>query len=180
MPRTTTRRHPVRRACRVVPWCLAACLAVTATAGSAGAAAPRPHGDGLVAFGPGWGQILDRDPIVMGWLELRPAARWWIFRPWFGLETSGDETFTALGVQYDWAPAPWLRVTPNFGVGVFHQTSGFELGLPLEFRSTLEVTVRLPGGQRLGTSFGHISNAGLGDHNPGTELLKIVVALPVR
>jgi hypothetical protein len=160
-------------------------LAAVLLAAWPGTARPAPAdgtapGDPLVAFGPGWGQILDAEPVAMGWVELRPDTRWWIFRPWFGLESSGDETFTALGVQYDWAPAPWLRVTPNFGVGVFHQASGFELGLPLEFRSTLEVTWRLPGGQRLGASFGHISNAGLGDHNPGTELLKVVLALPTR
>ncbi len=138
------------------------------------------HRQGLFALGPGWGQILDAEPVALGWVELRPATRWWIFRPWFSLESSGDETFTALGVMYDWAPTRWLRVSPNFGVGVFHQNNGFELGLPLEFRSTLEISWRLPGGQRLGASFGHISNAGLGDRNPGTELLKIVLALPTR
>ena len=169
-----------RRRGRVLSPLLALLVLLAGGVAHAGAVPGTVPGDPLVAFGPGWGQILDAEPVAMGWVELRPAARWWIFRPWFGLESSGDETFTALGVQYDWAPAAWLRITPNFGVGIFHQTSGFELGLPLEFRSTLEISWRLPGGQRLGASFGHISNAGLGDHNPGTELLKVVLALPTR
>jgi lipid A 3-O-deacylase len=64
----------------------------------------------------------------------------------------------------------WL-LTPGFAAGVFRRGDGADLGGPVEFRSSLEVAYRLGAASRLGLAFYHLSNAGLYDHNPGSESL---------
>ena len=71
----------------------------------------------------------------------------------------------------------WI-VTPRFAAGVYHDGSGVDLGNELEFREGIVLTwigQRL----RLGVGFYHASNGGLGDNNPGTEVLEAVLSFPV-
>ena len=42
-----------------------------------------------------------------------------------------------------------------------------KLGNDIQFRTTLEFSFELKNKNRIGLSFGHISNANLGDKNPG-------------
>ncbi len=53
---------------------------------------------------------------------------------------------------------------------------GKKLGLPLEFRSAIDVAYRLRPDLRLGLALAHLSNASLTDHNPGVETLALTVA----
>jgi len=46
-----------------------------------------------------------------------------------------------------------------------------ELGFPLEYRSSAELSYRLKNKSRFGAMFYHISNSSLGFKNPGTECL---------
>ena len=55
---------------------------------------------------------------------------------------------------------------PSFGLGYYTPGSGKKLGHNLEFRTTLEVNYELNNLNRIGLSFGHISNANIGDKNP--------------
>jgi hypothetical protein len=56
---------------------------------------------------------------------------------------------------------------------VYRQGDGRDLGYPLEFRSQLEIGHRFRGGPRIALAFSHLSNAGLGSHNPGQESVTI-------
>ena len=68
--------------------------------------------------------------------------------------------------------------TPSFGAGVYKDGSGKKLGNDLQFRTSLEVSYELKNKNRIGISFSHISNANLGDKNPGVEILSFSYQIP--
>lgn len=63
--------------------------------------------------------------------------------------------------------------SPGWAMGLFQRSPDFDLGGPLEFRTSLELAYRLPGGSRLGLCLYHLSNAGLFERNPGSESLVV-------
>ncbi len=75
------------------------------------------------------------------------------------------------GVAFDIAIGKYFAFTPSFAPGIYFQGGGKDLGFPLEFKSTFEVSGVLPNKSRIGLQFYHISNAHLGSRNPGTECL---------
>ena len=66
-----------------------------------------------------------------------------------------------------------IYLTPSFGGGLYSNGDGKDLGNVVQFRSTLELSYEIPSGDRIGLSIGHISNASLGNKNPGTEILSL-------
>tara|TARA_X000000950_G_scaffold284936_1_gene389332 strand:- start:130 stop:660 length:531 start_codon:yes stop_codon:yes gene_type:complete len=68
--------------------------------------------------------------------------------------------------------------TPSFGAGIYNDGSGKKLGNDLQFRTSLELSYKLKNKNRIGISFSHISNANLGDKNPGVEILSISYHVP--
>jgi lipid A 3-O-deacylase len=71
-----------------------------------------------------------------------------------------------------------LNFTPSFGVGYYDDGKGKKLGNDIEFRTTFEISYELKNSNRLGVSFGHISNANIGDKNPGVEILSLSYQIP--
>ena len=71
-----------------------------------------------------------------------------------------------------------LIFTPSFGVGYYDDGSGKKLGNNVQFRTTIEFSYELKNKNRIGFSFGHISNANLGDKNPGVEIFNISYQIP--
>lgn len=70
------------------------------------------------------------------------------------------------------------KLTPSFGIGYYEDGDGKKLGHNIEFRSTLEVSYELKNLDRIGLSFGHISNANIGDKNPGVEIFSLSYQKP--
>ena len=68
--------------------------------------------------------------------------------------------------------------TPSFGIGIYDEGTGKKLGNDIEFRTTLELSYQLQNDNRIGISYGHISNANLGDKNPGVEILSLSYQIP--
>ena len=68
--------------------------------------------------------------------------------------------------------------TPSFGAGIYDDGSGKKLGNDLQFRTSLEVSYELKNKNRIGISLSHISNANLGDKNPGAEIISISYQVP--
>ena len=68
--------------------------------------------------------------------------------------------------------------TPSFGIGYYDDGDGKKLGNNIEFRTTLEISYQLKNKNRIGISFGHISNANIGDKNPGVEILSLSYQVP--
>jgi hypothetical protein len=114
-----------------------------------------------------------------GMVVYRGARPFWGFRL-FGavLATSHGSFFAGAGIAYDLFLGK-VTFTPSFAPGFYAPGDGLDLGYPLEFRSQLEASYRLPGRWRLGVGFSHMSNASLGKTNPGVETLLVVVSVPV-
>ena len=51
----------------------------------------------------------------------------------------------------------------------YKEGEGKDLGYPLEFKSEVQVSFDLSKNTNLGMSYNHISNASLGDKNPGAN-----------
>ncbi|MCD8570110.1 MAG: acyloxyacyl hydrolase [Alphaproteobacteria bacterium] len=100
--------------------------------------------------------------------------------PWVGLEfTSDASVWAGFGFLYDWNIAPDFYLTPSVGAGYYAKgSSDKDLDYALEFRSQLEGAYQFEDKSRLGLAFGHISNASLGDKNPGVEILNLYYHVP--
>ena len=102
-------------------------------------------------------------------------------KPFVGIETTSDSAFYFLGgvylednigVLFKGEDSDFI-FTPSFGAGYYDDGDGKKLGNNLEFRTTLEVSYKMKNSNRVGISFGHISNANIGDKNPGVEIISL-------
>jgi lipid A 3-O-deacylase len=100
-------------------------------------------------------------------------------KPWAGIEVTSDQAFYGLvGVLTDlYFGRRWV-LTPSFGAGLYADGNGKDLGHTIEFRSQLEFGYRFDDRSRISLAIGHISNASLGDNNPGTEIATIYYHIP--
>ena len=136
-------------------------------------------GSSFFLFGPGVAEIVDPSPRAMGFAEFRYAPGRLRPGPWLSVEATARDLFVGFGAFLDIPMgARWL-FTPSFGAGIYREHDGLGLGDPLEFRATAEFTRRLEHG-RFGASLAHLSNAGIGETNPGTEVIKIVWVVPLQ
>ena len=62
-----------------------------------------------------------------------------------------------------------LNITPSFTPGLYHEGDGKDLGHMLEFKSEVQLSRDFSKNSKLGFSYNHISNASLGDKNPGAN-----------
>jgi hypothetical protein len=159
-------------------------LAASLGAASLGAAAPaRADGDdpSFLVFGLGYYDMNKQDDTAVDFrLEYRHGEKFWIFKPWVGVEGTSDGAFYgAVGVLVDVYFGTRVVLTPSFGAGLYANGSGKDLGHAVEFRSQIELSYRFDDRSRLGVAFSHISNASIADENPGVEVLNIYYSLPL-
>ena len=62
-----------------------------------------------------------------------------------------------------------LTFTPSFAPGLYHKGNGKDLGHVIEFKSEVQLSYELSKSTRLGLSYNHVSNASIGDKNPGAN-----------
>ena len=84
------------------------------------------------------------------------------------LLTGDNATYFYTGVQAEYKIGR-INFTPSFTPGLYGQGDGKDLGHVLEFKSELQLSLDLPKDSELGFSYNHISNASLGDKNPGAN-----------
>jgi hypothetical protein len=91
-------------------------------------------------------------------------------KPFAGIELTSDSAFYLIsgiylednigdlvtGKDNNW------HFTPSFGLGYYDDGNGKKLGNNVQFRTTLEFSYQLSTKDRIGISFGHISNANIG------------------
>jgi hypothetical protein len=154
---------------------LFAALAVIALAAPAYARSGEEHvavyGGEFEVFGSG----TDQSSAMLG-AEYRFADQFNGLRPVIGGFINDDSA------AYGYAGAYWdlplgtepFIISPGFAVGGYHGGDSKDLGYGIEFRSTIEVAYKMDSGDRIGVALSHLSNAGLGDHNPGVETLQAV------
>ena len=133
----------------------------------------------LLGLGAGIVGILDKDKSVYGCIEYRSSAEFYRMSPWVSIEFSERFFYGTVGVRIDFELTRHLVFTPSLGAGFYSEDNGIELGHALEFRSAAELSWRFQNSGRLAVSFGHISNGGIDDTNPGSELLKITWLIPL-
>lgn len=147
-----------------------------------GAGGDDANGDpSYISVGAGWYDLLEQDDEAADLrLEYRHGRRFWLFKPWAGLElTSDGGLWLGGGPLIDLYLGRRLVLTASTGVGAYEDGSGKNLGGTVEFRSQAEIAWRFDDRSRLGLAFGHISNAGIGDDNPGTEILTLYYHVPI-
>jgi lipid A 3-O-deacylase len=113
--------------------------------------------------------------------EYRFGDMFWLVSPFVGVQGTSDGAFYGyggFGVDVNFSPN--LVLTPNVAAGYFAPGSGTRLGYPLEFRSGAELAWRFADTSRLGVAVHHISNAGLGKHNPGEQEILLMYSFPFR
>jgi len=107
-------------------------------------------------------------------------------KPFAGIELTTDSAFylisgiylednlgeLMIGKKNNW------NFTPSFGVGYYDDGNGKKLGNSIEFRTTIEFSYQLQNNDRIGISLGHISNANIGDKNPGAEIVSLSYQKP--
>ena len=84
----------------------------------------------------------------------------------FLTENSAAYLYTGIQAEYELG---FLTITPSFAPGYYHEGNGKDLGSPLEFKSEVQMTFNLSDTTHIGMSYNHISNASLGDKNPGAN-----------
>ena len=84
------------------------------------------------------------------------------------LITADNAGYIYTGVQAQYKLGV-LNLTPSFTPGIYHEGDGKDLGHLIEFKSELQVSLDLSKTSELGFSYNHISNASLGDKNPGAN-----------
>ena len=84
----------------------------------------------------------------------------------FLTENSAAYLYTGIQAEYELG---FLTITPSFAPGYYHEWNGKDLGSPLEFKSEVQMTFNLSDTTHIGMSYNHISNASLGDKNPGAN-----------
>ena len=84
------------------------------------------------------------------------------------LITADNAGYLYTGVQAQYKLG-FLNFTPSFTPGLYHEGDGKDLGHLIEFKSELQISLDLSTTSELGFSYNHISNASLGDKNPGAN-----------
>ena len=82
--------------------------------------------------------------------------------------TADNATYIYTGVQAQYKIGA-LNFTPSFTPGFYNEGDGKDLGHALEFKSEVQLSLDLPKDSQLGLSYNHLSNASLGEKNPGAN-----------
>lgn len=154
-----------------------AAAVLAATFQSSAALADDPD---FLVIGAGWYDWNDDMDAVDVRVEYRSDYKMLGFaKPWVGIEATSDQAFYGVGgVLVDlYFGRRWV-FTPSFGAGFYTDGDGKDLGHTIEFRSQLEFGYRFDDRSRLSLAVSHISNASLGDNNPGTEIATIYYHIP--
>ena len=135
-------------------------------------AAPAAARPGTLTVNLGAGQVLDSGGGAEGGVEVALPPFWLGIAPTLGgTVTDYGSSYAYFGFRREFWAGDRFSVTPFTGAGAYHRGNGTNLGGSLQFRSGLELALRLGASQRVSVSLYHLSNAGLERPNPGTESL---------
>jgi len=84
------------------------------------------------------------------------------------MTTKGLAGYIYTGVQANYKFRN-LNITPSFTPGLYTNGKSKNLGHPIEFKTEVQISFDLLKNSELGFSYNHMSNAQIGDHNPGSN-----------
>ncbi len=120
-------------------------------------------------------------------LDIGPKEdNFFFLKPFYGIEyTSDSASYILTGIYFEdnlgelfIGNRSKYYFTPSFGAGIYDDGSGKNLGNDIQFRTSIELSYELKNKNRIGISLSHISNANLGDKNPGVEILSFSYHIP--
>ena len=82
--------------------------------------------------------------------------------------TADNAVYLYSGIEANYSIGS-LNITPSFAPGYYNQGDGKDLGHGLEFKSEVQLSLDLSKSTNIGMSYNHVSNASLGDKNPGAN-----------
>ena len=85
-----------------------------------------------------------------------------------GFLTENNAFYFYTGAQAEYELG-FFTITPSFAPGYYSSGDGKDLGHSLEFKSEIQMSLDLSNSTQFGMSYNHISNASLGDKNPGAN-----------
>ena len=85
-----------------------------------------------------------------------------------GMITADNASYVYTGIQAQYKLGA-INLTPSFTPGLYFEGDGKDLGHILEFKSEVQLSLNIFQNSELGLSYNHISNASLGDKNPGAN-----------
>ena len=86
-----------------------------------------------------------------------------------GFVTENSAAYIYTGVEWNYKISDKVKFTPSFAPGIYHQGNGKDLGHALEFKTEVQASYSISESTSVGMSYNHISNASLGDKNPGAN-----------
>ncbi len=121
------------------------------------------------------------DSAAEAGLEYRYKDVYHGLRPLAGIMVTSDSAvYGYAGIQWDLFLSDSIILSPNFTAGGFSQGNGKDLGYGIEFKSGIELAYQFEDASRLGVAFNHMSNASIGNDNPGTENLIATYSYPLN
>jgi len=85
-----------------------------------------------------------------------------------GFLTENSALYIYSGAQTEYNLGP-VTITPSFAPGYYNSGDGKDLGSVIEFKSEIQMSLNLSESTQFGMSYNHISNASIGDKNPGAN-----------
>ena len=82
--------------------------------------------------------------------------------------TVDNSSYFYTGVQAQYKIGK-INFVPSFTPGIYSEGDGKDLGHPIEFKSELQMSFDIFENSELGFSYNHLSNASLGEKNPGAN-----------
>ena len=86
-----------------------------------------------------------------------------------GFVTENSAAYVYTGIEWNYTMGDKIKFTPSFTPGIYHEGDGKDLGHALEFKTEVQLSYSISESTNLGMSYNHISNASLGDKNPGAN-----------
>ncbi|MCU0331527.1 MAG: acyloxyacyl hydrolase [Candidatus Kapabacteria bacterium] len=136
----------------------------------------------FASAGPLATEIFDRDKISsLGW-ELIHQLPNSDLEPMAGLVlTATADVYVYAGASYALPLFEGIDVLPSFAVGAYGRGRGPNLGTVVEFRSGMSLRLQLPARAFVTVGLHHLSNGGFHrGRNPGTEIVSMMVGIPLR
>ncbi len=86
-----------------------------------------------------------------------------------GFVTENSAAYVYTGIEWNVDMSEKIKFTPSFAPGLYHEGNGKDLGHVLEFKSEVQFSYISSEKTSFGVSYNHVSNASLGDKNPGAN-----------
>ena len=86
-----------------------------------------------------------------------------------GFVTENSAVYVYTGIEWNVDMGGKILFTPSFAPGLYHEGDGKDLGHVLEFKSEVQFSYVASHNTSFGVSYNHVSNASLGDKNPGAN-----------